>query len=84
MYIDKSKRGASQAHIPLENPWIGNWDESTLDHFEPERWLMPNEKGELEFEPKAGPNQNFGAGLRACFGKSTEKIDEEESLRKQT
>lgn len=69
MHIDKSKRGLSQAHLPLENPWVGNWDESTLAHFEPDRWLMPNDKGELEFEPKAGPQQNFGAGLRGCFGR---------------
>ena len=69
MAIDKAKRGTSQAHLALENPWNGNWDDSTLGEFRPERWLVPNEKGELEFEPRAGPQQNFGAGLRGCFGR---------------
>lgn len=53
------------------------WDPVDIGAFAPERWLKA-EKSENEdgktveqevFEPQAGPNLAFGAGLRACFGR---------------
>ena len=54
-----------------ETAWSSKWDDSTLALFEPERWLVANEKGELQFDSRAGPMHTFGAGLRGCFGTST-------------
>lgn len=44
------------------------WDASDVAVFKPERWLVQNEKGEVEFDSRAGPNLPFGLGPRGCFG----------------
>lgn len=47
----------------------GVWEVSDINLFKPERWLRPtNEKGGVEFQKNAGPNMQFGAGIRGCFG----------------
>jgi hypothetical protein len=58
-----------------------SWDLNTITEFLPERWLKPvpsieneNEKrntpsSDLQYDPGAGPNLQFGAGIRGCFGK---------------
>jgi len=48
---------------------IGSWDPSDIGAFKPERWLKTDEKGEMYFDPKAGPILAFGLGSRGCFGK---------------
>jgi hypothetical protein len=49
---------------------IGMWDATDISLFMPERWLAQGEKGEVVFDPRAGPNLPFGLGPRGCFGKS--------------
>jgi cytochrome P450 len=49
---------------------VGTWDVSTMQDFDPERWLVRDEKsGEMVFDGSAGPHVSFGAGLRGCYGK---------------
>lgn len=53
----KSSREAKQM--------VGEWDPEGMDQFKPERWL----KEDGSFDPQAGPNRQFGAGERGCFGR---------------
>lgn len=50
------------------------WDPANMSSFQPERWLVPGEKGnedrdDLQFDPTAGPQLAFGLGPRSCFGR---------------
>ncbi|KAK8086610.1 cytochrome P450 [Apiospora phragmitis] len=48
----------------------GLWDDADIGAFKSERWLKTDpETGTERFDPMAGPNLAFGAGLRGCFGK---------------
>ena len=46
----------------------GVWNDSDIGEFKPERWLIEDEKGDIKFDPKAGPVLPYGFGLRGCFG----------------
>ena len=46
----------------------GVWDVTDMKLFLPERWLALGENGEEVFDPRAGPNVQFGFGPRGCFG----------------
>lgn len=48
---------------------FGVWDEANIGDFMPERWLEALPNGEFRFNAFAGPNNPFGVGPRACFGK---------------
>jgi hypothetical protein len=66
--VDETKRSPTS----IENKdKYGSWDPSTIGDFVPERWLVENDKGELRFDPFAGPAHPFGAGPRGCFGRQT-------------
>ena len=65
IHVDESKRSVSS--IEYKNRY-GTWETSTIGDFIPERWLIENEKGELQYNPWAGPAHPFGAGPRGCFG----------------
>lgn len=65
---EKSRSNTSKESI--DTAYTGDWDVHTLGEFRPERWLAKNKAGELEFSPRAGPQQTFGGGLRGCFGMS--------------
>ena len=66
LHVDDSKR--SQSSIDNKDRY-GMWEVSNIGAFQPERWLKKNEKGEMEFNPRAGPAHPFGAGPRGCFGR---------------
>jgi len=56
-----------------EKDRYGDWDPHDVGSFSPERWLK-TKKGEdgVEhevFDPHAGPQNAFGQGPRACFGR---------------
>ncbi|KAI1209138.1 cytochrome P450 [Annulohypoxylon truncatum] len=54
----------------------GKWDETKdLKTFEPERWLIHNEDGGVEFNSTAGPHLNFGAGIRQCWGRKMAHLE---------
>ena len=44
-------------------------DSKSPEHFDPMRWLVKNEKGELEFDGTTYPQLGFGLGLRSCWGR---------------
>ncbi|KAI2601733.1 cytochrome P450 [Hypoxylon sp. NC1633] len=46
----------------------GTWNQANMQEFLPERWLVNNAKGEVRFNPYAGPAMPYGTGLRGCFG----------------
>lgn len=48
---------------------IGVWDDADIGAFKPERWLKRTDEGHDVFDMNAGPNLQFGGGLRGCFGK---------------
>jgi cytochrome P450 len=49
--------------------WGGVWNPDDVHLFRPERWLKTNDKGEVTFDPRAGPFMSFSLGPRGCFGK---------------
>lgn len=65
--VDEHKRSTSSQ---AAKDRTGTWDVSDIGVFQPERWLHGGENGEAEFEKSSGPNLQFGAGVRGCFGKS--------------
>jgi hypothetical protein len=57
----------------------GLWDLSDIGVFKPERWLRNvGESSDMHFDKTAGPNIQFGLGLRSCFGKS-EHVDQRQT-----
>lgn len=49
---------------------IPAWDPRDIHLFKPDRWLKMDEAtGQQVFNMYAGPSQQFGGGLRGCFGK---------------
>lgn len=63
--VDESTRSKSSQESHDKN---GVWDVTEIGTFQPERWLVPDEKGGFVFDSRAGPAQPFGAGPRGCFG----------------
>jgi len=64
--LDPDKRSeASRAHLNR----MHQSGESDITQFVPERWLTTNEEGEVVFDGSRSPQQAFGLGPRACFGK---------------
>lgn len=48
----------------------GEWDVRGLTEFRPERWLVRDKDTGLDvFDAQAGPQLQFGAGLRGCYGR---------------
>lgn len=47
-------------------PGYGSKD---LEAFDPERWLVRNNSGELDFDGSTYPQLAFGLGIRACWGR---------------
>lgn len=46
-----------------------NWSREGISVWKPERWLTHSANGQLDFNPKAGPQVAFGLGTRGCYGK---------------
>ena len=46
-----------------------NWSREGISVWKPQRWLVRGPNGQLEFNPKAGPQVAFGLGTRGCYGK---------------
>ncbi len=63
--IDESIRSQSSREFIKDSE---KWAHEDLGSFKPDRWLVPNEQGEIEFDSRAAPMQAFGAGVRACYG----------------
>ncbi|KAK8094122.1 hypothetical protein PG997_000807 [Apiospora hydei] len=79
MRIDEDKSGGDAENAVMRSPGArldggksltSLWDDEDIRAFKPERWLKRDpESGTERFDPMAGPNLAFGAGLRGCFGK---------------
>ena len=63
--IDESIRSQSSREFKKD---CEKWAHEDLSSFNPDRWLVRNEQGEIEFDSRAAPMQAFGAGVRACYG----------------
>ena len=59
-------------HAPREYPGNGSKD---LRMFDPERWLVHNSDGEVEFDGTTYPQLAFGAGVRACWGRKLADLE---------
>jgi len=71
MAIDERKRSNTSRDAKHEEQrWSSHSD---LEVFRPERWLVDNGNGGLEFDSRAAPLLSFGAGPRSCFGKEETK-----------
>lgn len=46
-----------------------------LSVFDPERWLVRNNSGELEFDGSTYPQLAFGLGIRACWGRRLAQLE---------
>jgi cytochrome P450 len=63
--IDDEKRSPSS-----RGSAVRRWDElGDMRAFDPERWLVRDGEGGVEFNATAGPQLVFGLGTRGCFGK---------------
>ena len=63
--IDESIRSQSSREFQKDSE---KWAHGDLGSFNPDRWLVRNGQGEIEFDSRAAPMQAFGAGMRACYG----------------
>lgn len=43
--------------------------------FDPERWLIRNEKGKIGFDGSTYPQLAFGGGVRACWGRKVADLE---------
>lgn len=66
MPIDESIRSQSSREFKKDTE---KWAHEDLGSFNPDRWLVRNKEGEIEFDSRAAPMQAFGAGMRACYGR---------------
>lgn len=66
--VQESKRSKTSQQVPPNERWTGDWKESTLSAFDPDRWLRTDAMGSKAFDPQSGVQQTFGAGTRGCFG----------------
>lgn len=53
-------------------PGKGNPD---LEVFDPERWLVRDDKGNLKFDGSSYPQLAFGLGIRACWGRRLAMVE---------
>lgn len=61
-----SSHKSGNAKLARQYPGHGSQD---LQAFDPERWLVRNESGALEFDGSTYPQLAFGLGIRACWGR---------------
>ncbi|KXH53262.1 cytochrome P450 [Colletotrichum salicis] len=67
--VDEAKR--SETSQKVANEGVGDWAETEHppEELHPERWLQPDDNGEVVFDNKAGPFMTFSHGPRGCWGK---------------
>lgn len=65
MPIDESRRSPSSREFIKDGE---KWAHEDLGSFNPDRWLVRNEDGEIEYDSRAAPMQAFGGGVRGCYG----------------
>ncbi|KEY70887.1 hypothetical protein S7711_00731 [Stachybotrys chartarum IBT 7711] len=53
-------------------PGNGNRD---LEVFDPERWLVRHDNGEVEFDSYSYPQLAFGLGIRSCWGRRLAQLE---------
>ncbi|RFU79670.1 cytochrome p450 [Trichoderma arundinaceum] len=63
--IDESLRSPTTRVVKPSS----RWNETDIRSFNPERWLVRNPQGDIEFDATAGPQSAFGHGPRACWGR---------------
>jgi hypothetical protein len=63
--VDENLRSQSSKDAKEKN---GQWDPEGCSEFRPERWMKVNGEGKDDFNSLAGPNAQFGGGVRGCFG----------------
>jgi cytochrome P450 len=61
-----SSHQSGNAKPARQYPGYGSED---LEAFDPGRWLVQNNSGELEFDGSTYPQLAFGLGIRACWGR---------------
>ncbi|GKT41569.1 cytochrome P450 monooxygenase TRI13 [Colletotrichum spaethianum] len=67
--VKESKRSETSQKLCGEG--VDDWSQSPFPpgEFHVERWLQPDENGDITFNNKAGPFMSFSSGLRGCWGK---------------
>jgi len=59
-------------HAPKQYPGNGSKDPKMFD---PERWLVRQSNGEVEFDGTTYPQLAFGGGIRACWGRKLADLE---------
>ena len=59
-------------HAPRQYPGDGNKD---MKAFDPERWLVRKDNGEVEFDGTTYPQLAFGGGVRGCWGRKLADLE---------
>ncbi|RFU78086.1 cytochrome p450 [Trichoderma arundinaceum] len=67
--IDEALRSPTSLVARRQGVVPPNWNREGISLWNPERWLVKHADGQLEFNPKAGPQVAFGLGTRGCYGK---------------
>ncbi|KAK5135427.1 hypothetical protein LTR08_005215 [Meristemomyces frigidus] len=70
--VEESKRSQSSQDSKDKT---GSWEVFDISVFAPGRWLVKGESGKVEFNPRAGPAHQFGAGPRGCFGRRLASLE---------
>lgn len=59
-------------HAPRQYPGNGSTD---MAEFDPDRWLVRKETGEVEFDGTSYPQLAFGGGVRGCWGRKLADVE---------
>ncbi|GAM87660.1 hypothetical protein ANO11243_056870 [Dothideomycetidae sp. 11243] len=62
---EKDRSASSQA---AKDRTVPDWNPEDIADFDPQRWLK-SDGGKTVYDSNAGPNRQFGAGERGCFGR---------------
>ena len=61
-----------QMHAPRQYPRNASKDMATFD---PERWLVRKDNGEVDFDGTTYPQLAFGGGVRGCWGRKLADLE---------
>lgn len=73
--VPETNRSSTSKAARKEGRAYGSWNSKDIDQVKPERWLTPDENGDLVFNKMAGLHLTFGLGNRGCWGRKIAQLE---------